>query len=295
MKQKFVIAVGNFDGFHLGHKKIIEEVFRVAEKNDMSPALVTFVPNPKVFLKKENQLIFTDTQKKEFLNNIGLNNLFLMDFKKIFRLPGRQFIINNLIEKLNMAHLVIGYNFKFGKDKDCDINALKQLSKELGFGLTIIAPILLGGEKISSTLIREFLRTGHIEKATKLLNHHFYIDGIVTKGSGRGKQFGFPTINTVTENELFPRGVFQTHVQIANETYSSITNIGVNPTFGDKENLTKERIKIETHIFNFSKSVYGEPVRIFFEKKIRDEIKFSSKNELIEQIKNDILQIRVDK
>ncbi len=285
MTSKNVIAIGNFDGFHLGHKKIIAELLRISKRELLMPVLVTFSPNPKVFFNTETKLILTDLQKKEFIINLGISQFSFMDFNNISKIPGRQFIIDKLIKDLKMEHLVVGYNFKFGKNRDCDIATLKKLSMEFGFGLTIIAPVLLDNEKISSTLIRCKIKEGKIEEATKLLGYRPFIDGIVSQGIGRGKKLGFPTINTISDNKLLPMGVFQTSVQYENELYDSITNIGVNPTFNEKN---KKDLKIETHILNFKKSLYGELVRIFFKKKIRDEKKFKSEKELIEQIKQDI-------
>ncbi len=287
MINKNVIALGNFDGFHLGHRKIIGELFRIKERENLLPVLVTFSPNPKVFFNKKIKLIFTELQKKEFIISLGVSQFSFMDFNKISKLPGRQFIIENLLNDLNMGHLVIGYNFKFGKNRDCDIATLKKLSMEFGFGLTIIAPVLLDNQKISSTLIRSKIKEGKIEEATKLLGYRPYIDGIVSIGIGRGKKLGFPTINTISDNKLLPQGVFQTSVLYENKIFDSITNIGVNPTFNNDEKI-EPKIKIETHILNFEKSLYGDKVRIFFKKKIRDEKKFKSEKELIEQIKQDI-------
>jgi len=287
MKGKTVVAVGNFDGFHLGHRKIIEEMFRIKEKEGLKPILVTFSPNPKVYFKKENKLIFTDKQKEEFATDIGLDKVVFLDFNEISSIEGKDFIVNYLIGKLNMSHIVVGFNFRYGNNRSCDINSLKELSMEFRFEITIIAPILIDGDKVSSTIIRDYIRKGSIEKATDLLGHYYYIDGLVSKGIGRGKSIGFPTVNMKTENGLLPTGVYQTSVRFKDKLYNSITNVGYNPTFNNRN----EEIKVETHIINFNNSVYGEKLRIFFVKKIRDERKFSSEKELISQIKNDIVNM----
>jgi len=286
MKEKSVIAIGNFDGFHLGHKKIINELFHIGNRENLLPVLVTFSPNPKVYFKKETQLIFTDRQKKDYLLSVGLDNFIFMDFNKVSQIHGETFIKKNLIENLKMAHLVVGYNFKFGNGRDCGINSLKKLSMELNFELTVIAPILLKNKKISSTLIRSKIKEGLMEDVAEFLGHRFYIDGVVFEGYGRGKNLGFPTINIETENNLLPMGVFNTIVQVGDKKYNALTNIGINPTFNNNDK--KQKIKVETHILDFNKSLYGNSVRIFFQKKIRDEKKFKSEKELINQIRQDV-------
>ena len=286
MKRKSVIAIGNFDGFHLGHKKIINELFHIGNREKLLPILVTFSPNPKVYFKKETQLIFTDKQKKNCLLSIGLDNFIFMDFNQIVGIHGETFIKKKLIENLKMTHLVVGYNFKFGNGRDCGINSLKKLSMELRFELTVIAPILLKNKKISSTLIRSKIREGLMSEVAELLGHNFYIDGVIIKGYGRGKNLGFPTINIETENNLLPMGVFNTIVHVEDKKYNALTNIGFNPTFNNHDR--KQKIKVETHILDFNKSLYGNSVRIFFKKKIRDEKKFKSEKELTERIKRDV-------
>jgi riboflavin kinase/FMN adenylyltransferase len=290
MSDKSVIAVGNFDGFHLGHRQIVDEMFRIRDREGLKPILITFSPNPKVFFKKESDLIFTDKQKRDFGENIGLSDMVFLEFNKISNVDGRKFIENYLVTEYNMSHIVVGFNFRYGKNRECDINSLKKLSMELGFEITVITPIILKGEKISSTIIRKNIREGNIMVVSELLGHYYYIDGSVSKGNGRGRSIGYPTINIKTNNGLLPRGVFQTQVRLDEKIYDSITNIGYNPTFNvDRKN----ELKVETHIIGFDGYIYDKTVRIFFLRKIRDEKKFHSKKELIHQIKNDIKNMKL--
>lgn len=286
-KKKSVIAVGNFDGFHLGHQKIIGSLKEIAAKENLVSSIITFTPNPKQYFKKEKHLIFTDAQKKKILQEQQVDIIAFIKFKEISHLRAREFVQDILIGRFNMRHLVVGENFKFGRGRAGDIKSLKDMAVKFGFKLRVVKPEKIKGIRISSSHIRERVARGEFAEANLMLGRPYCIAGIITEGDKMGRELGFPTINVKTENSLLPEGVFETNVEIDEEVFASITNVGSRPTF-----LGVEK-RIESHIFEFDKIVYGKAVKIFFERKLRDEIKFASKNNLIDQIKKDIKNLRI--
>ncbi len=283
-KDNSCISIGNFDGFHKGHKKLIDVLNYEAKNKGLKSIVLTFTPNPKIFFRREKYLISTDKQKKELLTANGVNRIVFLDFNEIYQMDGRDFLKKILIDRLKMKVLVIGKEFGFGKNRSLNHNNLLELSKEFHFRLIIVEPEFIGENKISSSYIRNLLFNGKIQEANALLVNRFFIDGVVVKGSQRGRKLGFPTINIKTENTLLPNGVFKTITHIDNDAYLSITNIGFIPTF-NREFAEK---RIETYILNFNKEIYGENVKIEFLKKIRDEYKFETEKELVERIKKDV-------
>lgn len=283
------VAIGNFDGFHLGHQKIIQRLKQIARENNLVSIILTFTPNPKIFFKREKYLINTDAQKKEILENLEVDRVIIINFAEVVDMSDEQFLKDFLIDKFKMKHIVMGENFRFGKGREGDIGFLKQMSDQWGFGLTVVKSVRLGQHRISSTYIREKLAAAQIEESNRMLGQRYFINGVVVEGDKVGTELGFPTINLETENILLPEGVFKTIVEIDGEIYDSITYIGYRPTFSGKEK------KVESHIFDFNREIYGKPVKIHFEKKLRDDMKFESKKSLINQIKKDIENLKVDK
>lgn len=283
------IAIGNFDGFHLGHQKIIERLKQVARENDLISIILTFTPNPKIYFKREKQLINTDAQKKEILENLEADRVIIINFAEVVDMSDERFLKDFLIDKYKMKHIVMGENFRFGKGREGDIGFLKQMADQQGFGLTVVKSVMLDHHRVSSTYIREKLTTAKIEESNRMLGRRYFIDGLVVEGDKVGSELGFPTINLETDNILLPEGVFKTTVEIDGAIYNSITYIGYRPTFSGKEK------KVESHIFDFNRKTYGKQVKIYFEKKLRDDMKFDSKMSLINQIKKDIENLKVDK
>jgi len=283
------VAIGNFDGFHLGHQKIIEGLKQTARENRLISIILTFTPNPRIYFKREKHLINTDAQKKEILENLGVDRVIFIPFAEVVDMSDERFLKEFLIDRYKMKHIVMGENFRFGKGREGDIGFLKQMSEQWGFGLTVVESVRLGHQRISSTYIREKLAAGQIEESNRMLGRSFFIDGIVVEGDKVGTELGFPTINLETDNILLPEGVFKTTVGIDGDIYQSITYIGYRPTFSGKEK------KVESHIFDFNREIYGKQVKIYFEKKLRDDMKFESRMSLITQIKKDIENLKVDK
>ncbi|MCP4147011.1 MAG: bifunctional riboflavin kinase/FAD synthetase [bacterium] len=283
---EYAIAIGSFDGLHLGHREIINALKKFAAENNLASMILTFVPNPKAYFDKELKLINTESQKKEGLETLEVDRCCFLNFADVLEMQGRQFIKNLLIDRFNMKYLVMGENFKFGKNRETDIDSLTEMGRQLKFEFCAIKPVVYDGKRVSSSLIRETLAAGEIQKANRMLGRLYCIDGIITDGAKVGRTLGFPTINIQTENRILPIGVFKTRVEIDAQSHDSITSIGTKPTFGGKDKV------VETHIFDFDQSIYGNSARLFFQKKVRDEIKFASKERLVEQIKIDIEEIR---
>jgi riboflavin kinase / FMN adenylyltransferase len=283
------IAIGNFDGFHQGHREIIDTLKTIASEKNRLSMIVMITPNPKVYFNPSFQLIHTDAQKKKILEEQSVDLVSIIDFNRIANMSNEEFLRDILIQKYNMKSIVMGENFRFGKDREGDIEFIKEASKRYGFDFTVAATVMLDGVRISSTYIRERLAHAEIEESNRMLGRKYMIEGIVIEGDKVGRQLGFPTINIETENTLLPEGVFKTSVEIETETFDSITYIGYRPTFKGREK------KVETHIFDFDRKVYGKSVKLYFEKKVRDEMKFESENSLVMQIRRDIEKLKVDK
>ena len=291
MKRGSVAAVGNFDGFHLGHRKLVDTLKQIAIDKNLSSLILTFTPNPKIYFNKELNLINSDEQKKQILESLGVDKVVFLDFNQVLNLTGEDFVKEILIAQYNVKYIVMGENFKFGKNRECDTESLKKMAKKFNFESIVIGPIILDGIPISSSLIRKKLSNSEIEDSNRMLGRSYYIDGIVIEGDRIGRELGFPTINIETENEILPEGVFKTRTEIMGrpQVYDSISYIGSSPTFFGKKK------KVETHILDFDEKIYNQKVRIYFEKKLRGDMKFNSRTALIDQIKKDIQRIKVDK
>jgi riboflavin kinase/FMN adenylyltransferase len=286
------VSIGNFDGFHLGHVRIIGKLKEVARQRKLHSVILTFSPHPKILFKRVSSLIHTDEQKKRILEAQGVGRIFFIDFRKVSGLSAESFVKDFLIGKFHVESIVVGGNFRFGKNREGDIETLEHLSGKFGFNLLVIQPEYIDGVRVSSSFIRNKLTAGEIEAANRMLGHPYCIEGMVIKGEKIGRELGFPTINIRTDNTILPEGVFKTKVKVGKTCYESVTNIGIRPTFRGQE---KQGKTVETHILGFDGELYGQKVKVCFESKIRNEIKFDSHKGLIEQIKKDIEKIKVDK
>lgn len=283
------VAIGNFDGFHLGHRRLVEILKNAAAERNLLSMVMTFMPNPKVYFNKTLHLINSDEQKKQILEQLDVDSVYFLNFDEILNLSPEAFVKDILVDVFNVKYMVMGKNFRFGKNRRGDVESLEKMAQKYGFEFTVVPPVIVDGITISSSLIREKLGHADIEESNRMLGRLYYIDGIVVEGEKIGRQLGFPTINIDTGNEILPEGVFKTKTEIDGQLHNSITYIGSSPTFAGAKK------KVESHILDFDRSVYDKKVRVYFEKKLRDEMKFDSKNNLINQIKNDILRLKVDK
>lgn len=291
LTQPTAVAIGNFDGVHLGHKKILGLLVELAQKKGLFSVALTFSPHPgKITGKGQIKLLHTLSQKLDKMAAFGLDMVFVLPFdKNIAELQSSEFFHRVLIQALHTQAIVVGQNFRFGKDRTGDISTLKSLAHESRIVVDTVPSVKKDGYIISSSTIRELVQEGKMESANGLLGSPHEIIGTVIKGRSRGKILGFPTANIQTPNEIIPLGVFITSIQIQNQGnwYPAVTNVGTSPTF------QPEQQNVETHILDLQQDLYGNKVVIRFLKKIRDEIKFPSPAALSAQIHQDVNTARL--
>ena len=285
-----VIAIGNFDGIHLGHQKVINDAKKKAKKNRLPFGLMTFEPVPVMFFNKKikNHRINSLEQKKDQLKKLKLNFLIVIKFNKKFSsLSPEEFIKKIIHKKTNCRFLYVSKNFKFGFKRKGNIETLKKYEKQYNFKNVIVKPFKVKKKTISSTFIRKKIRKGHIEEVNKLLNRNWSIKGKVIKGQKRGRKIGFPTCNLRLNSYVIPRlGVYAVKVKINNVSNNGIANIGYRPTFNGQSLL------LETNIFGINKNLYNKVITVSFKKFLRAEKKFKSIEYLKKQIKIDIKQAK---
>ena len=282
-------TIGNFDGVHLGHKKIIDSVKKEAQEKGLSSCVITFHPHPqKVLQNIDIPLLVPIRERLILLEKEGVDYVACYTFtKELSQISAKNFITDTLVGKLNLKHLIVGPDFSFGRKREGNAELLRVMGEQLGFETRVIGPELIDGQVVSSTSIRNFLREGNVREASKFLGYDFYIEGRVTEGERRGRKIGFPTLNLDTDWDILPKvGVYATRAYIDEEKKESITNVGYRPTFGSDELL------IETHVFDFDEEIYGKRVRVEFVERVRDEQKFDGPDALVEQIKKDVLKVK---
>jgi riboflavin kinase / FMN adenylyltransferase len=282
-----VLALGNFDGLHRGHMKIIDRVRRRAGERGGTPAAMTFDPHPSRVLRpdKAPPLLMTTEQKLEALGRGGMQGIAVVRFTHEMSLwDPERFVRTVLVEWLHVSEVWVGANFLFGHDRAGTFSVLRSLGARYGFRAEKIDPVRYKDFVVSSTRVRRLVSEGRVDEAAALLGHHFFVDGVVTRGAGRGRGIGFPTANICTDNELVPPpGVYATLVTIDDVVvHPSITNVGFRPTFGDSE-----RMVIEAHVFDFDRDLYGQRARLSFVQRLRDERAFPDVDALRAQIEAD--------
>jgi riboflavin kinase / FMN adenylyltransferase len=289
-----IVTVGNFDGVHLGHQKMLRDVTRRAREVDAPAVVVTFDPHPLKVLHPEiaPQMIQTLRQREESIEACGIDAIVIVPFTRDFSLtPAEDFVRELLVKRLAAKEVHIGEHFGFGKGKTGGVELLTRIGAEEGIGVTAIEDVKETGGAISSTRIREALHEGDVMTARALLGRPFLMDGLIAKGDRMGRKIGFPTINLKAENELFPKdGVYVGTVLIRSfeRTFTCVTNIGRRPTVYEDYTTT-----IESYILDFSSDVYGEPIRVSFFDRLRDEQTFGSMLELTAQIRRDVAATRL--
>ena len=281
-----VIAIGNFDGLHLGHQKVIKEAKRKAKKNNIPFGVMTFEPVPVMFFnnKIKNHRINSLEQKKTQLKKFKLDFLIIINFNKNFSSQSAEEFIKKIIfKKTKCKYLYVSKNFKFGYKRQGDIKTLKKFEKKYKFKNIVTKPYKKGNKIISSTFLRKKIRLGKIDEVNKLLNRNWCIDGKVIKGQRRGRKIGFPTCNLKLNDYVVPKlGVYAVKVKSKNFHKNGIANIGYRPTFNGQNLL------LETNIFGINKNLYNKVISINFKKFIRSEKKFRNLKHLKKQIKIDI-------
>jgi riboflavin kinase/FMN adenylyltransferase len=285
-----VIAIGNFDGLHLGHLKVIKQAKQKAKKSNIPFGVMTFEPVPVMFFKKKTKdhRINSFQQKKEQLKKLKLDFLIIIKFNKKFsRLTAQQFIERIINKKTKCKYLYVSRNFKFGYKRQGNIKTLKKFEKKFNYKNIITNPYKKNKKTISSSFIRNKIRAGKIEIANKLLNRNWCIEGKVIKGKKRGRKIGFPTCNMRLESYVVPKiGVYAVKVITNDFNKKAIANIGYRPTFNGHSLL------LETNIFGINKNLYNKVIKVSFKKFIRPEKKFKNFEYLKKQIKLDIKQAK---
>jgi riboflavin kinase/FMN adenylyltransferase len=290
LENQTVVTVGSFDGIHLGHQEILKELNRQAREDcDCLEILITFDPHPKEVLgKSQNHIIEVLTpleEKLKILKDLGLPAVLIIPFTREFSQTNyRDFVKELLVDKLHIKKMVVGYDHTFGKNREGHPAQLKQLGKEFGFSVTVLDPYYLDGKIVNSSTIRSLFKKGDVESAQKLLGRPYSLSGIVEEGDGRGRELGYPTANLALKNshKLIPhKGVYAVDVQYNSNSYKGMMNIGNRPTFNF------DPLTLEVHIFNFSGSIYGSDLKVFFKKFIREEIKFENAEALKKQMLSD--------
>ena len=281
-----VVTVGNFDGVHLGHQRVLQEAVKKASRVQGVSLVFIFEPHPLKFLKPQESVPFLTTlaQKLRLIQDMGIDLVLCANFDTdMLRLSPRQFVQEVLLEKLEMREIVEGSDFSFGNGRVGTAETLRRLGQELGFGVTVSEPVRVEREIVHSSLIRKQVLLGRVEQATKLLGRPYTIEGKVVEGNKRGKKLGFPTVNLASENPLPPRvGVYATFVEHRSQFHRGVTNVGYRPTFGEGG------LTVETFILDFRQDIYGEEISLLFVRWLRDEMKFSSVDALIRQMEQDV-------
>lgn len=286
-KSSLVVTVGSFDGLHIGHQKIIEEVIKTADKKNIESCVITFEPHPRMVLQKETgiKLLTSLDEKIEILESIGVDKLIVLNFNLDFSYKSSDQFIEEYVLKLGAVHMVVGHDHKFGKDRLGDVNKLIEIAANDNFGITEVKPETFDGEIVSSSKIRTALLSGDVDKANDYLGRNYSVTGSITLGAQRGRTLGFPTANLkpTFENKVLPKnGVYVVDCNFDGQNYFGMMNIGNRPTFE-----SKNEIVLEVNLFGFDGDIYGHQMKINFLHRVRDEIKFQSKEELIQQIISD--------
>lgn len=286
---KSVISVGTFDGVHRAHKQIIQKVLELSRSSDARSLIITFDPHPQEVLRNKSpeiKLLTTTDEKLYLFEKSGIENVLLIKFTLEFsKTTARDFYENYIFSKIGISDLVIGYDHVFGRNREGDFHTLAKLGEEFHFSIHRVEEIDIDGTAVSSTKIRKALWSGDVERGNSLLGYNYGFDCKVVEGDKRGKKIGFPTANIIllAENKVMPGdGIYCVKLSLNNDKYFGMINIGYRPT------LTSGKQKVmEINIFDFNKEIYGMNMRVSFLKKLRDEIKFNSKEELVQQLNID--------
>jgi riboflavin kinase/FMN adenylyltransferase len=288
-----IATIGNFDGVHLGHRRILEAVVARARETRRPSIAITFEPHPLSVLRPDRapRRLQTLHQKEEAIEAIGVENLLVIPFTRDFSLiEPEEFARSVLQERLAVSELFLGSHFAFGRGKRGDLTLLTRMGPECGFVASGVEEVFFEGEPVSSTRIRTAIARGDVGRANAMLGREYELDGLVAKGDRVGRKIGYPTINLEPENELHPAdGVYvtQIHIRTFGRRFDCVTNIGRRPTVYEDYATT-----IETYVLDFSANVYGEKVRLFFFDRLREERKFPSVTDLSEQIARDVQATR---
>jgi riboflavin kinase/FMN adenylyltransferase len=288
--RRAVLSVGNFDGLHLGHQKIIRQVIERAQKLQGIAGVITFDPHPLKVLRpgKAPPMVETMNQRMEQFAAMGLEAALVLRFDRaLAALSPEEFVHGVLVEELKTAAVLVGQNFHFGHRQEGDVDTLTQLGQRFGFSVEIIDPVVIDGEFVSSTGVRNAIAEGRVADAARLLGRPFSLTGEIIRGAGRGATVLFPTLNLAPEQELLPKvGVYATETRVDGRVYRSATNVGFRPTFDGT------LLGVESHLFDFSRELTKGRLEVRFWERLRDERKFNGPAELRAQIAADLRETR---
>ncbi|MBW1741327.1 MAG: bifunctional riboflavin kinase/FAD synthetase [Deltaproteobacteria bacterium] len=285
--KKAVVAIGNFDGVHIGHQALFHQVIEKAQSIDGTSIVITFEPHPLRVINsnKHFPLITLYEQKVELIGTTGVNTLICIQFTREFAAtPAHTFVKEILCDLIGIKAIIVGQDYSFGRNREGDVSLLKEMGATHGFEVIISDWVELEGRRISSTEIRNLVGEGRVEEAKKLLGRYYQVRGNVIRGRDRGgKLLGFPTANLTLSDELCPKtGVYAVTVEHDKARYKGVANIGYSPTFQNG------LFSVEVHILDFDKVIYDQPIRLNFVRRLRDEKKFSGPEALAAQIRRDI-------
>jgi len=286
-EKESILTIGTFDGVHIGHNKILTKLVEESKKNNLSSLIMTFFPHPRMVLQKSQEIKMIDTidEKIHLFEKTGVDNLIIQPFDENFsKIRAKKFVEEILVKKLKIKHIIIGYDHRFGKDREASVEDLKKFGLNYMFTVEEIAAQEIHSIAISSTKIRNAILKGEIKKCNEYLGRNFMLTGEVVHGDGLGKKINFPTANIeIPETyKIIPKnGVYLVKAIINSEIYFGMMNIGVRPTIGGKNK------SLEIHFFNFKDNIYNKTISVEIICKIRDEEEFSSIDELKIQLKKD--------
>lgn len=279
-------TIGNFDGVHSGHRKILEDVTQRAHQSHWMPAVLTFDPHPTKILRPAAAPLQIETlaQRLEGFSRFGIEAVLVLPFTlELAQVTARNFVEKFLVETMGAKAMLVGESFRFGHRQEGDVALLEKLGDKFGFEVDVIAPVGDGNSIVSSSAIRQAVSDGRMEDARHMLGRLFALTGEIRPGTGKGRELVVPTLNLTTTQELLPKnGVYATESVVGGKTYQSATNIGVRPTFNGQQ------LAIESHLFDFSEALTSGAMEVRFKSRLRDEQKFPNVDALREQVLRDI-------
>lgn len=285
-----VLTLGTFDGVHRGHRRILEHVVAISERSTLHSLLLTFDPHPREVIGRKGEqtyLLTTIEERIELLRNERIDTCLVLPFTRdMSMLDARTFFQEYIVRGLRAAHVVVGMDHAFGKGRSGSADELRLMGDKRNIEVTIVGELLVDGAKVSSSAIRNALAAGDVERARKFLGRPYQLAAFVIRGAGLGRQLGFPTANLDIHDrtKMLPRsGVYIVSVHIGDDEYTGLLNIGRRPTLSKQMHISSE-----VHIFNFSGNLYGLHVRVGLLERLRDEIRFDTKEQLVSQIRTDI-------
>lgn len=289
-KSKTAVTIGNFDGVHIGHKELINLTTKIANEKNLKSLVFTFENHPIEFLyNKKIERLTSPARKKEIIKELGIDEIVSVEFNyDIKNMTTEEFSQKILINALNASDVIMGFDSRLGNGKEGKVEYLYEVGKKMGFNVHIVDQVLVDNMRVSSSYIREMLKHGEVKRVKHFLGRDYEISGVVVHGKKIGRVLGFPTANIEQDYDvLLPqKGVYYCKVLVDGVYYDGATSVGDNPTVKDKG------FSVETHLINFSGDIYGKSIKLFFLDRLRDEMKFSSLEDLKFQMNKDVLKIK---